>query len=41
VVDTPDGRFSFSDDSPHQRSEFYRLAELTREVAKDVCGLAR
>ena len=31
----------FSDTSAHQPQTFYRLAELTREVARGICGLAR
>jgi hypothetical protein len=31
----------FSDTSAHQPQTFYRLAQLTREVARGDCGLAR
>lgn len=40
-VQSSSGRLSFSDDSPHQIKALYKLAELTREVAKGVCGLQR
>jgi hypothetical protein len=35
------GTVAFSDTSKGQPQTFYRIAELTREVAKGVCGLAR
>jgi hypothetical protein len=35
------GTVAFSDTSPRQPQAFYRLAELTREVAKQVCHLPR
>ncbi|MGI8558140.1 MAG: hypothetical protein ACR2ND_07510 [Solirubrobacteraceae bacterium] len=40
-VQSSSGRLSFSDDSPHQIKALYQLAELTRQVARGVCGLAR
>jgi hypothetical protein len=38
---TPGGRFSYSDDSPHQPKAFYTLSYFTTEVARQVCGLPR
>lgn len=35
------GSVSFSDTSANQPKAFYRLAQLTREVAQQSCGLAR
>ncbi|HWI75318.1 MAG TPA: hypothetical protein VNT55_25380 [Baekduia sp.] len=35
------GTVAFSDTSAHQPQAFYRLAQLTREVAKGSCGLPR
>jgi hypothetical protein len=35
------GTVAFSDTSAHQPQAFYRLAQLTREVAKGPCGLPR
>jgi hypothetical protein len=35
------GTVAFSDTSAHQPQAFYRLAQLTREVAQQACGLAR
>ena len=35
------GTVVFSDTSPHQPQAFYRLAQLTREVAQQACGLPR
>jgi hypothetical protein len=35
------GTVAFSDTSAGQPLTFYRLAKLTRDVAKGVCGLAR
>ncbi len=40
-VQSSSGRLSFSDDSPHQIKALRQLAELTRQVARGVCGLAR
>ena len=37
VVRTPDGTFSYSDDSPHQGSVLYQLAAWVRTVSKTVC----
>jgi hypothetical protein len=36
-----DGTVSFSDTSRGQPAVFFRVAAFVREVAKDVCGLAR
>jgi hypothetical protein len=36
-----DGHVSFSDDSPGQPPETYRLALLVREIAREVCHLPR
>ncbi len=41
AVQTPSGRLSYSDDSPRQLKAFYLLSQLTRKVARGVCGLAR
>lgn len=35
------GTVAFSDTSAHQPQTFYRLAQLTRDVARGPCGLAR
>jgi hypothetical protein len=35
------GSVSFSDTSAHQPSAFYRLAKLTRDIARGPCGLPR
>jgi hypothetical protein len=35
------GTVVFSDTSAHQPQTFYRLAQLTRDVARGACGLAR
>jgi hypothetical protein len=35
------GTVAFSDTSPHQPQAFYRLAKLTRDVARGPCGLPR
>jgi len=35
------GTVVFSDTSPHQPQAFYRIAQLTREVAQQACGLPR
>jgi hypothetical protein len=35
------GTVAFSDTSPHQPQAFYRLAKLTRDIARGPCGLAR
>jgi hypothetical protein len=35
------GTVAFSDTSAHQPQAFYRLAKLTRDVARQACGLAR
>jgi hypothetical protein len=40
-VRTEDGTVSFSDASRPQPAAFFRLAAFVREVARDVCGLAR
>jgi hypothetical protein len=40
-VRSENGSVAFSDTSPHQPQAFYRLAQLTREVAQQDCGLAR
>jgi hypothetical protein len=37
----PDGSVRFADTSPGQPAAFYRLAKLTRDVARGVCGLPR
>jgi hypothetical protein len=36
-----EGVVVFSDTSPHQPQAFYRLAKLTRDVARGACGLPR
>jgi hypothetical protein len=41
TVLTSAGRISFADDSPGNQPVFFRLAEFTRQVARQVCGLAR
>lgn len=40
-VRTEKGTVAFSDTSKGQPEAFYRLARLTRRLAKDSCGLAR
>jgi hypothetical protein len=35
------GTVAFSDTSAHQPQAFYRLAKLTRDVARGACGLPR
>jgi hypothetical protein len=40
-VRSQNGTVAFSDTSAHQPQAFYRLAQLTREVAKGPCGLPR
>jgi hypothetical protein len=35
------GTVAFSDTSSHQPQAFYRLAQLTRDVAQTACGLPR
>jgi hypothetical protein len=40
-VRSEQGTVAFSDTSAHQPQAFYRIAQLTREVAKGVCGLPR
>lgn len=40
-VRTEDGSVSFADTSAGQPPEFFRLAKLTRDLAKKVCGLPR
>jgi hypothetical protein len=35
------GSVAFSDTSPRQPQAFYRLAQLTRDIARGACGLAR
>jgi hypothetical protein len=35
------GSVAFSDTSPGQPQEFFRIAKLTRDVAQDVCGRPR
>jgi hypothetical protein len=35
------GSVRFSDTSPRQPQAFYRLAKLTRDIARGPCGLAR
>jgi hypothetical protein len=40
-VRSQNGSVAFSDTSPHQPQAFYRLAQLTREVARQACHLAR
>jgi hypothetical protein len=40
-VRSQNGSVAFSDTSPHQPQAFYRLAQLTREVARQDCHLAR
>jgi len=36
-----DGSVAFSDTSRGQPQAFFEVAKLTRDIAKDVCGLAR
>ena len=40
-VRSENGTVAFSDTSAHQPQAFYRLAQLTRDVARGPCGLAR
>jgi hypothetical protein len=40
-VRVEDGTVSFSDTSRGQPGVFFRVAAFTREIARDVCGLAR
>jgi hypothetical protein len=40
-VRSENGTVAFSDTSAHQPQAFYRLAQLTHEVAKQDCGLPR
>jgi hypothetical protein len=40
-VRSENGTVAFSDTSAHQPQAFYRLAQLTRDVAQHVCGLPR
>jgi hypothetical protein len=40
-VATPDGTLAFSDTSRGQPPVFFRLAQLTRQVARRSCGLRR
>jgi hypothetical protein len=40
-VRTEAGSVSFADNSTGQPQDFYRLAQLTRTLAKEVCGLPR
>lgn len=40
-VRSENGTVAFSDTSAHQPQAFYRLAKLTRDIAKQVCGLPR
>lgn len=35
------GTVAFSDTSAHQPQTFYKLAQLTRDIARGACGLAR
>jgi hypothetical protein len=35
------GTVAFSDTSPRQPQAFYRLAKLTRDIAREACGLPR
>jgi hypothetical protein len=37
----PAGTVRFADTSPGQPAAFYRIAKLTRDVARGVCGLPR
>ena len=41
VVRSEKGTVAFSDTSPRQPPAFYRVAKLTRDLAKGVCGLPR
>lgn len=36
-----DGSVAFSDSSRGQPQAFYEVAKLTRDIAKEICGLAR
>jgi hypothetical protein len=40
-VRSEEGTVVFSDTSAHQPQTFYRLAQLTRDVARGACGLPR
>ena len=40
-VRSEDGSVTFSDTSRGQPPVFYRVAKLTRDIAKGVCGLPR
>jgi hypothetical protein len=40
-VQSENGTVSFSDTSARQPQAFYRIAKLTRDVARQACGLAR
>jgi hypothetical protein len=40
-VRSEQGTVVFSDTSPHQPQAFYRLAKLTRDIARGPCGLPR
>lgn len=40
-VRSENGTVAFSDTSAHQPQAFYKIAQLTREVARQSCGLAR
>ena len=40
-VRSENGVVAFSDTSAHQPQTFYRLAQLTRDVARGACGLPR
>ena len=40
-VRSEEGTVSFSDTSPRQPQAFYRLAKLTRDLARGPCGLPR
>jgi hypothetical protein len=41
VVLAPAGHVSYSDSSPRQPAVFYKLAQLTTQVARQVCHLPR
>ncbi len=41
AVRAEDGTVAFADNSARQPQVFYELAQLTREIAKGVCGLPR
>jgi hypothetical protein len=40
-VRSEEGTVVFSDTSAHQPQTFYRLAQLTRDIARGACGLPR